>query len=99
MECAVVGIPDPVHGEIVTAVVIPKPGVSVTMDELITHCKERIAAFKVPVFVEVRGVERVGDEAYEGLPKNATGKVVKTVLRKEVEASWARWLAGKGSRV
>lgn len=76
MEAAVIGIPDRVLGELVGAVVISKPGQKVTMNELIEHCKARIGAFKVPVFIDVRSPVPVPGnvDAYEGLPKNATGE-------------------------
>jgi long-chain acyl-CoA synthetase len=75
LEVAVVGVPDPVMGEKVGAVVLPKPGV--TADELVpslcAFARERLADFKVPQFVRV----------LEGpLPRNAGGKVLKAPLRK-----------------
>ncbi len=69
-EAAVVGIPNARLGEEVKAFVTLRPGESVTGPEVIAFCKERLAAYKYPRFVEFR------DE----LPKNATGKVLKDQL-------------------
>ena len=51
-ETAVFGIPDPVWGELVTACVVPKPGMALTADELIAHCRQTLANFKVPRRIE-----------------------------------------------
>ena len=47
-ESAVVGVPDEKRGETVKAFVSLKPGATVTPEELIAHCKERMAAYKYP---------------------------------------------------
>ena len=70
-EAAVVGIPDPYRGETVKAVVSLRPGSAVEPGELVSHCRERMAAYKVPRVVEVR------DE----LPKTVTGKILRRSLR------------------
>ena len=70
-EAAVIGIPHPTHGEEVKAVVVLKAGASVTEEALIAHCREHLAAYKAPRVVEFR----------EGLPKTATGKILKRELR------------------
>jgi malonyl-CoA/methylmalonyl-CoA synthetase len=67
--CAVIGCPDDEWGEKVTAVIIPKT--TITPEAVITHCREHLAAYKVP-----RRVLLV-----ESLPQNALGKVQKAILR------------------
>jgi len=74
-EAAVFGVPDDHWGEMVFAVVVVK--VNVTPDELINHCRNHIAGFKVPRQIELRT---------EPLPKSAAGKVLKRDLR---ESHWA----------
>jgi len=74
LEVAVVGVPDPVMGEKVGAVVLPRPGVSTEdlVPSLFSFARDRLADFKCPQFVRV----------IEGpLPRNAGGKVLKTPLR------------------
>ena len=73
VDCAVIGVPSDYQGESVKACVVLKPGASMTIEELQTYCREHMAAFKVPRFVSIR----------ESLPKNATGKLLKRVLREE----------------
>src|SRR3984885_8834620 len=70
-EAAVIGVPDPMMGEEVRAVVAVKPGHSVTEAELIAFVKERAAAYKYPRVIEFR----------DSLPKGATGKILKKELR------------------
>lgn len=72
LEVAVVGVADPVMGEKVGAVVLPRPGAEDLVGSLIAFARERLADYKVPQYV------RVSDEA---LPRNAGGKVLKTALR------------------
>ena len=70
-EAAVVGVPDERRGETVKAFVSLKPGATATEEELIAHCKERMAAYKYP-----RAVALV-----EELPKTVTGKILRRELR------------------
>jgi acyl-CoA synthetase (AMP-forming)/AMP-acid ligase II len=75
-EVAVIGIPDEKWGELVTALVVVAEGQQVTEDEIIAHCKARIAGYKAPKRVEFR------DE----LARTATGKIQKFKLR---ETFWS----------
>ncbi|TFV47801.1 long-chain fatty acid--CoA ligase [Blastococcus sp. TF02A-35] len=74
VEVAVVGVPDPVMGEKVGAVVLPRPGADVDglIPSLCDFARERLADFKTPQFI------RLVDGP---LPRNAGGKVLKTALR------------------
>ena len=75
MEVAVIAVPDDKWGEVPKAFVLLKDGQSATEAEIIEHCRNRIAHFKCPKAVE-----------FGELPKTATGKVQKFVLR---EKEWA----------
>ncbi len=72
-ETAVIGIPHPTYGEVPRAYVVPKPGYNLTEEDILEHCYERLAVFKCGK--DVRFVK--------SLPRNAFGKVVKDVLRKQ----------------
>jgi fatty-acyl-CoA synthase len=71
-EVAIVGLPDEKWGETPHAFVVLREGASATEADIITLARERLAHFKAP-----RGVTFVGE-----LPKTATGKIQKFVLRK-----------------
>lgn len=71
VEVAVVGRPDRAWGESICAVVVAAPGTRPREDELVAHCRARLAAFKKP-----RTVMFVAE-----LPKNAAGKVLRRELR------------------
>ena len=70
-EAAVIGKPDERLGEEVVAVVVSRPGVELTGQDVIAYCKERLAAYKYPR--EVRFLPE--------LPKGPTGKILKQDLR------------------
>ena len=72
MEVAVVGVPDPVMGEVVKACIGLKAGVNATEKEIKDFCAERLADYKVPKFVEFM----------DCLPRNPAGKVSKPELRR-----------------
>jgi long-chain acyl-CoA synthetase len=70
-EAAVIGVPDDKYGEALFAVIAPRAGVTLTAEDVVRHCREHIAGFKIPrhvVFVDA-------------LPRTALGKVQKNVLR------------------
>ncbi len=74
-ECAVYGVPDDYWGEALAAVVVPRPGMSVKAKDIIEFCRGRIGGYKVPKRVRI----------VAELPKNASGKILKTELRKNAD--------------
>jgi long-chain acyl-CoA synthetase len=68
---AVTGVPDEVKGELAKAYVVLKPDMTATSDELVAHCREHLAAYKVPRIVQF--VEQV--------PITASGKIVRRLLK------------------
>lgn len=80
---AVVAMPDPKWGEVPCAFVELREGASATEDEIVAHCRQLLAGFKVPKAV------RFGE-----LPKTSTGKIQKFQLRNAVGSTAAIDLAG-----
>src|SRR5215510_10295520 len=80
-EAAVIGVPDEMMGEKVGAVIVPRPGQQIDVDDLIVFAKKHLADFKVPQYVSIR---------VEAIPRNPGGKMLKPVLRRETE--WGRSL-------
>ncbi|QUH02094.1 long-chain fatty acid--CoA ligase [Saccharopolyspora erythraea] len=72
--CAVVGVPDPKWGEVPRAVVVLRPGVSATADELRDHLRRHLAAYKVPKQVDF----------WDDLPRTGAGKVRKSDVRRRL---------------
>jgi long-chain acyl-CoA synthetase len=75
MEAAVAGITDPYRGETLKAYVVLKEWQTMTEEEVISYCKENLAAYKVPKLVEFR----------KELPKTMIGKVLRRMLKEEEE--------------
>ena len=73
LESAVIGVPSEFQDDEVKAFVIPKPRETLEPLELIAWCKERLAYFKIPRFIELRAE----------LPKTPTHRVQKYKLREE----------------
>jgi len=71
-ECAVVAVPDKKWGERVHAVIVLKDGFKVTADELIKHCKDRLAGYKCPKSIDF----------WPDLPKTSIGKIIRRDVKK-----------------
>jgi fatty-acyl-CoA synthase len=74
MQAAVIGMPDKIWGEAVTAVVVPFPGTALTEEEIIAYCKANMAGYKVPkkvIFVP-------------SMPTTPSGKVLKRLLKEQI---------------
>jgi acyl-CoA synthetase (AMP-forming)/AMP-acid ligase II len=75
LEAAVIGLPDPIWGERVTAAIVIKEDEDVQEEEIISFCKERIAPFKAPKTVIFT----------DCLPKTGSAKICKYKLREQFE--------------
>jgi len=73
-ECAVVGVPDPVWGELVTAAVELRSGADTTPEQLIAFCKGRLGSVKAPKSIFF----------LNQLPRSPIGKVLKRTLRDDL---------------
>jgi crotonobetaine/carnitine-CoA ligase len=73
LDAAVIAVPDPVRGEEVKAYVVPNPGEELSPQEVIDFCRENMAVFKVPRYLEFR----------DSLPKTPSERVQKQKLRQE----------------
>ncbi len=75
-QCAVIGVPDAEWGETPMAFVVLKQGMQASPDDIIAHCRSRLASYKKPRFVEFMAA----------LPLTASGKVLKSALRDQAGA-------------
>jgi long-chain acyl-CoA synthetase len=73
LECATIGVPDERRGETPKSFIVPRTGVKLTAEEIDAHCRERLAAYKVPRQIEFR----------EELPKSSVMKILRRVLVEE----------------
>jgi long-chain acyl-CoA synthetase len=74
MEACTIGVPHEYRGETVKAFIVTKDGETLTEEEVISYCKEKLAAYKVPKIIEF----------IDELPKSAVGKILRRKL-KEME--------------
>lgn len=71
LEACAIGVPDSYRGETVKAFVVLKPGETMTAEEVMEYCKEKLAKYKVPTMVEF----------IDTLPKSGVGKILRKELR------------------
>ena len=83
-ECAVIGVPHPVFGETVKAIVVLCDGMNATESEIIETCKQHLAGYMKPTSVEFASE----------LPKAPTGKLLKRVLREKYWGGETRRVGG-----
>lgn len=74
-DVAIIGVPDPKYIETVCAVIVPKEGETVTLDDIVEYSKDHLAGYKIPRYVEV----------VDELPRTPSGKVTKYKLRERFE--------------
>jgi long-chain acyl-CoA synthetase len=72
-EAVALAIPHTSRGEALKAFIVPKPGETITVPELVAFCRQKLASYKVPKLFEFR----------EELPKSAVGKILRRALREE----------------
>lgn len=71
LEAAAIGVPDEKSGEVVKVFVVPEPGVKLSKEDVIAHCRENLTGYKIPRHVEFR----------DDLPKSNVGKILRKDLR------------------
>lgn len=79
-EVAMVGAPDPKWGEAITAVVVVRPGFTLTAEEVRAVCRQQLAPYKAPKRVEF----------WDTLPKSERGKILRRVVRDQYWAGRER---------
>jgi len=85
LECAVVAAPDERWGEVPAAIVVLKPGESLTEEQLLTFLNDRLGRFKLPKLIEFRE---------DALPKTGTGKIRKLILKEKFWAGHTKRVQG-----
>ncbi len=74
IECAVFGVPDDRLGEAVACVIMTSPDSDLSADDVLDHLHLKLARFKIPTYIDIRN---------QRLPRTASGKIFKRVLREE----------------
>ncbi len=86
LEAATIGLPDERRGETIKSFVVPKPDHSPTPEELIAHCREQLAPYKLPRAIEFR----------KSLPKSTVLKILRRRLQEEEMSKAVRRQGGCG---
>jgi long-chain acyl-CoA synthetase len=73
---ATIGVPDPLYGEEVAGFVVPREGMEISEEELISYCQEHLADYKCPKSIRI----------VRDIPKGPTGKLLKRELAREFSA-------------
>jgi len=73
LGAVIIGVPDQIWGEALKAVVVLKPGVEATPEELIQYCKTKLAVYKVPKSVDF----------VNALPMSSFGKILRREVRQK----------------
>jgi long-chain acyl-CoA synthetase len=71
LEACTIGIPHDYRGETVKAFIVTKPGEALTEEDVVSYCKNNLAAYKVPKLIEF----------IDELPKSAVGKILRRKLK------------------
>jgi fatty-acyl-CoA synthase len=87
-DAAAIGVPDPTYQETVCVVVVPKRGEELPEEEVVEHCRRHLASYKKPRYVIVASE----------LPRTASGKVMKHVLRERYAHLGSERAADGGQR-
>lgn len=74
-QVAVLGVPHPSQGEEIKAVIVLKPGMTASPEEVINWCRDRMATYKFPRMVEI----------VDALPMTTTGKILKRMIKRSYE--------------
>jgi fatty-acyl-CoA synthase len=74
-DVQVIGVPDHKYGEEICAWVVPKPGATLTAEEVRAFCDGQIARYKIPRYVKL----------VDGFPLTVTGKVQKFLMREQMK--------------